>query len=279
MIKKRFNIKDFVLYMVLIFIAFLCIVPLFWMVRSSFMKNTAIYVLDPFVVWPKEMLWENYKNAWTFSDFPVYTRNTLIIAIASLVGTIFTSSLAAYSFSRLKWKGRSFWFSVILSTLMLPATVTLIPQFLIWKNLHLVNTFYPLILPSFLGGGAYNIFLMRQFFLSIPYELDEAAEIDGTSKLQIYSMIVMPLSKSAIIVVGLFSFLYNWNDFFGPIIYLNDKAHFTLALGLLQFRGDYDSKWNLLMAASTIVIAPCILIYSIGQKYLIEGISLTGIKG
>lgn len=279
MINNNKTIKNIFFYIILVFIAFVCFVPLFWMVRSSFMKNTSIYILDPFIIWPKKMLWENYKNAWSFANFPVYTKNTFIIAISSLIGTVLTSSLAAYSFARLKWNGRNFWFMVILSTLMLPATVTLIPQFLIWRNLNLVNTFVPLILPSFLGGGAYNIFLMRQFFMSIPYELDEAAEIDGTSKFQIYYLIILPLSKSAIIVVALFSFLYNWNDFFGPIIYLNDKAHFTLALGLLQFRGDYVSKWNLLMAASTIVIAPCILIYSIGQKYLIEGISLTGIKG
>jgi len=142
----------------------------------------------------------------------------------------------------------------------------------------MVDTYLPLILPSFFGGGAFNIFLLRQFFLAIPNDLDEAAEIDGAGKLRIFFQIILPLSKSALIVVALFTFLGNWNDFFGPIIYLNTKEKFTLAVGLLQFQGDYSTKWNLLMAASTIVVAPCILIYLIGQRYLIEGISLTGMK-
>lgn len=162
--------------------------------------------------------------------------------------------------------------------MMLPGAVTLIPQFLIWSNLNLIDTYFPLILPSFLGGGAFNIFLFRQFFLSIPKDLDEAAMIDGAKPLRIYAQIILPLSKSAIIVVGLFTFLGSWNDFFGPIIFLNSKNKFTLAVGLLQFRGDYGTKWNLLMAASTIVVAPCIAVYLIGQKYLIEGVALTGMK-
>lgn len=142
----------------------------------------------------------------------------------------------------------------------------------------MVDTYLPLILPSFLGGGAFNIFLLRQFFLAIPNDLDEAAEIDGAGKLRIFFQIILPLSKSALIAVALFTFLGSWNDFFGPIIYLNTKEKFTLAVGLLQFRGDYATKLNLLMAASTIVVAPCIIIYLIGQRYLIEGISLTGMK-
>lgn len=143
----------------------------------------------------------------------------------------------------------------------------------------MVNTYWPLILPSFFGGGAFNIFLMRQFFLGIPRELDESARIDGAGPFQIYLKIILPLAKSAMVVVALFTFLNNWNDFFGPLIYLNEKQKFTLALGLLQFRGDYQSKWNLLMAASTIVVTPCIAVYLVGQKHLIEGISLTGMKG
>lgn len=143
----------------------------------------------------------------------------------------------------------------------------------------MVNTFWPLILPSFFGGGAFNIFLMRQFFLTIPTALDESARIDGAGPFQIYLRIILPLAKSAMVVVALFTFLNNWNDFFGPLIYLNEKKYFTLALGLLQFKGDYSSKWNLLMAASTIVVIPCIVIYLIGQKHLMEGISMTGMKG
>lgn len=142
----------------------------------------------------------------------------------------------------------------------------------------MIDTYLPLILPSFFGGGAFNIFLLRQFFLGIPKELDEAARIDGAGPFQIFVRIILPLARSALVVVALFTFLNCWNDFFGPIIYLNTKEKFTLAVGLLQFRGDYSTKWNLLMAGSTIVVAPCIAVYLFGQKYLIEGISLTGLK-
>ncbi|WMJ87083.1 carbohydrate ABC transporter permease [Anaerocolumna sp. MB42-C2] len=279
-VKKNtpYYIRRAFFYLLIGILAFVCVIPLYWMVRSSFMKNTDIYTMDPFIFWPKEMLWSNFSDAWKSALFTRYAINTIIIVALNIFGTIITSSMAAYAFSRVKWKGRSFCFALILTTMMLPGAVTIVPQFLIWRNLHMVDTYVPLILPAFLGGGAFNIFLLRQFFLAIPNDLDEAAEIDGAGKLRIFLQIILPLSKSAMIVVALFTFLGNWNDFFGPIIYLNTKEKFTLAVGLLQFHGDYATKWNLLMAASTIVVAPCILIYLIGQRYLIEGISLTGMK-
>ncbi|WP_026508035.1 carbohydrate ABC transporter permease [Butyrivibrio sp. MC2013] len=270
--------KRIMLDLIVCLLAFVCIIPLYWMIRSSFMKNTDIYSMKPFVIWPREMLWSNYGLALKTADFLGYAVNTLVIVGGCLVGTLLTSSMAAFAFSRIEWKGRDICFALILTTMMLPGTVTLIPQFMIWKNLHMVNTFWPLILPSFFGGGAFNIFLMRQFFLGIPREMDEAAKIDGAGPVQIYFRIILPLARSVMIVVALFTFLNNWNDFFGPIIYLNDKEHFTLALGLLQFRGDYQSKWNLLMAASTIVVSPCIITFLFGQKHLIEGIAMTGMK-
>lgn len=281
MVRKKnakYYIGKIIFYLVLGSMALICVIPLYWMVRSSFMKNTQIYVMDPFIVWPEEMLWSNYTDAIKAANFGTYAINTIIIVGGCLVGTLLTSAMAAYAFSRVEWKGKKICFAMILTTMMLPGSVTLIPQFLIWRNFNMVDTFWPLILPSFFGGGAFNIFLLRQFFLGIPKELDEAARIDGADALQIFIKIILPLSGSAMIVVGLFTFLNNWNDFFGPIIYLNKKEHFTLALGLLQLRGDYSTKWNLMMAGSTIVVAPCILLYLIGQKYLIEGISLTGLK-
>ena len=273
-----YYVKKFCFYGVLILLAFVCVIPLYWMVRSSFMKNTDIYSMRPFVFWPKEMLWSNYTDAMKAANFGRYAVNTLIVVGGCMVGTLVTASMAAYAFSRVKWKGRSACFALILTTMMLPGSVTLIPQFMIWRNLNLVDTYWPLILPSFFGGGAFNIFLLRQFFLGIPRELDEAARIDGAGPFQIFLRVILPLSKSALVVVALFTFLNNCNDFFGPIIYLNSKEHFTLAIGLLQFKGDYSTKWNLLMAASTIVVAPCVAIYLFGQKHLIEGISLTGLK-
>lgn len=273
-----FYIKKLLFYVVLLALAAICVIPLYWMVRSSFMKNTDIYSMRPFIFWPEEMLWSNYTDAMKAADFGRYAINTLTIVAGCLIGTLSTSSMAAYAFSRIKWKGRGFCFAMILTTMMLPGSVTLIPQFMIWRNLHMVDTYLPLILPSFFGGGAFNIFLLRQFFLGIPKELDEAARIDGAGPLQIFIRIILPLARSALVVVALFTFLNCWNDFFGPIIYLNTKEKFTLAVGLLQFRGDYSTKWNLLMAGSTIVVAPCIAVYLFGQKYLIEGISLTGLK-
>lgn len=265
-------------YLFLCLMAFVCILPLYWMIRSSFMKSTDIYIMDPFIVWPKEMLWSNYTDALSFVPFLQYGINTLTIVIGCLIGTLLTSSMAAYAFSRISWKGKKICFFLILTTMMLPASVTIIPQFMIWRSVNLLDTFVPLILPAFLGGGAFNIFLLRQFFLGIPKEMDEAATIDGAGNLWIFFRIILPLSKSALIVVALFTFLNCWNDFFAPLIYLNDQNKFTLALGLLQFRGNYSSKWNLMMAASTIVVTPCIIIYIIGQRYLIEGIALTGMK-
>ena len=273
-----YYLKRVIFYLILGLLTFVCMLPLYWMVRSSFMKNTDIYIMDPFIIWPEEMRWSNYVDAWNSAPFSKYAINTIFVTVMNILGTLLTSSMAAYAFSRVKWKGRKVCFALILSTMMLPGAVTIVPQFLIWRNFNMVDTYLPLILPAFLGGGAFNIFLLRQFFLQIPNDLDEAAEIDGAGKLRIFLQIILPLSKSALIVVALFSFLGNWNDFFGPIIYLNSKDKFTLAVGLLQFKGDYGTKWNLLMAASTIVVAPCIAIYLVGQKYLIEGISLTGLK-
>lgn len=281
MVRKKnakYYVGRFCFYLIVCLLALVCVIPLYWMVRSSFMKNTQIYIMDPFIFWPKEMLWKNYGDAVKAANFAKYAINTLLIVGGCLAGTLLTSAMAAYAFSRVEWKGKKFCFAMILTTMMLPGTVTLIPQFMIWRNFHMVDTFWPLILPSFFGGGAFNIFLLRQFFLGLPKELDEAARIDGANAFQIFTRIILPLSSSAMIVVGLFTFLGCWNDFFGPIIYLNSKENFTLALGLLQLKGDYGTKWNLIMAGSTIIAAPCILIYLIGQKYLIEGISMTGMK-
>lgn len=268
-----------VMYLTAIFLSLFCLLPLAWMVRSSLMKSTQIVQVRPFIIWPETLLWKNYSDALKFVPFLRYLMNTLIVMGGVLLGTIVTSTLAAYSFSRVKWRGRNVIFGILMSAMMLPGAVTLIPTYLAWGALNRVNTFWPLILPSFFGGGIFNIFLLRQFYNSIPMELDEAAFVDGASNLQIYLRIIIPLSRPAIVVVALFTFLGVWNDYFGPIIYLNDPKKFTLAIGLLQFRGEYSTKWNLVMAASTVVIIPCLIVFLFGQKQLIEGISLTGLKG
>lgn len=284
MIRKRaFNPSRLfwrsLMYLTLIALSLFCLLPLLWMVRSSFMTSTQIVQTRPFIVWPETMLWKNYTDALRFVPFFRYFTNTLIVLAGVLTGTILTSTLAAYSFSRVRWVGRDLVFGILMSAMMLPGAVTLIPTYLAWGAVGGVNTFWPLILPSFFGGGIFNIFLLRQFYNAIPMELDEAAFVDGASNLQIYAKVIVPLSRPAVVVVGLFTFLGVWNDYFGPIIYLNDPKKFTLAIGLLQFRGEYVTKWNLVMAASTLVIVPSLIVFLFGQKQLIEGISLTGLKG
>ncbi|MDR1445122.1 MAG: carbohydrate ABC transporter permease [Treponema sp.] len=276
--RKWFIPKRVILYTILVILSVACVIPLYWLVRSSFMRSTDIYRVDPIIFWPKEMIWDNYTQAIRFMVFIRKTINTLVILIGNMVGAVVTSCMAAYAFSRVQWKGRQICFFILLTSMMLPGTVTIIPQYLIWAKLGFVDTYVPLILPAFFGGGAFNIFLLRQFFLGIPRDLDEAAKIDGAGNLWIFSRIIVPLAKPAVMVICLFIFLGCWNDFFGPLIYLNSADKYTLALGLLQFRGNYSTRWNWLMAASTIVVIPCIVMYVFTQRRLIEGIALTGLK-
>lgn len=276
-IKTSKQIKHLIIYIILFGLGISFVLPLFWMIRSSFMEIGQIFIIPPEWI-PKPFTLGNFAEAVTMAPFGLYALNTTIILISGTFGTILTATLAAFGFSRLKWKGRDMIFVIILSSMMLPGAVTLIPQFIGWNTLGFYNTLMPLIFPSFLGGGAFNIFLLRQFFMTIPLELDEAAFVDGASYLTIYYKVILPLSKSALIVVAMFSFMYHWNDFFNPLIYLSDQAKFTLAIGLQQLQGQYVSAWHVIMAASTIVIMPCILVFLLGQKFILEGIVMTGIK-
>jgi multiple sugar transport system permease protein len=277
-VKAGFVFKRTVLYVVLVVLSIACVIPLYWLVRSSFMRSTDIYRVNPIILWPREMVWDNYAQAIRFMEFIKKTVNTLIILAGNMAGAEITSCMAAYAFSRVRWKGRQICFFILLTSMMLPGTVTIIPQYLIWARLGFVDTYVPLIIPAFFGGGAFNIFLLRQFFLGIPKDLEEAAKIDGAGNIWIFSRVIVPLAKPAVMVICLFIFLGCWNDFFGPLIYLNSADKYTLALGLLQFRGNYSTRWNWLMAASTIVVIPCIVMYIFTQRRLIEGIALTGLK-
>ena len=190
-----------------------------------------------------------------------------------------SASVVAYAFARLRWPGRDFLFIVVLATLMLPGQVTMIPIYLIFRELHWIDTLLPLIVPAWLGGGAMFIFLLRQFFLTIPVELEEAARIDGASSFGIYLRIMLPLSKPILVTIAVFSFIQHWNDFMGPLIYLNSTDKMTLALGLRVFQGTYGSDWHLMMAASTAVLLPVLIIFFFAQKQFVRSIVLTGIKG
>lgn len=263
-------------YILLIGGSLITFFPFLWLIRSSFMEISQIFIIP--VEWiPNPFRWQNYPEALTVVPFGLYFLNTLKIVVGVLCGTLLSSSLGAFAFSRLRWHWRDRIFGLLLTTMMLPYAVTLVPTFILWSRLNLVNTFVPLILPAWFGSPFY-IFLLRQFFLGIPYELDEAAYVDGASPLYVYAKIIMPLAKPALIVVSIFSFMGVWNDLLGPVIYLTDPNKFTVAVGLAQFQGMYTAQWHLLMAASTVVLLPVITLFFIAQRYFIEGIALTGLK-
>jgi multiple sugar transport system permease protein len=222
---------------------------------------------------------DNYREAWTAKPFTRFALNTLVITLCCIAGQVLSASLVAFAFARLEWPGRNVLFFAMLATMMLPAEVTMIPSYLIFRGLGWIDTFLPLIAPAFLGGGAFSIFLFRQFFMTLPRELDEAARVDGCSNLRIYASILMPLCKPIIATIAVFAFVAHWNDFLTPLIYLNSSEKFTLALGLQFFRGTYDTQMHLLMAASTLVLLPVIVVFFFAQKQFVKSIVLTGIKG
>ncbi len=268
------------LYLALLLGAIPTLVPGGWRMRSALMQDAQMFIAPPHWV-PDPFQWSNFTEALTAQPFGRYFLNTVIIAVISVLGTVLTCSVAAFSFSRLRWRGRNVVFAVLLSGVMLPYAVTLIPTFVMWQELGALNTIAPLTVPSWFagaGGGVLNVFLLRQFFLTIPFELDEAAYIDGASPWRVFWMVVMPLSKPALIVVTIFTFIGTWNDFLGPLLYLNDEEKYTLSLGLASFQSIYITQWGYLMAASAAVIAPIIALFFFLQRYFIEGVTLTGIK-
>lgn len=265
-------------YALLIFGSVLCLMPLFWMIRSSLMTNVEIFMVP--IHWiPEKFRWENYKEVFTTLPFLKYYANSLKLVFFVVTGAVITSSLCAYGLARIDWGGRNIVFSCIMGSMMLPAAVTIIPTFLMFRKIGLTNSLIPLIIPAWLGGGAFYIFLLRQFFLSIPKDMDEAAYIDGANHFQIYCRIILPLTKPALVVVGMFAFMNTWNDFLGPLIYLNSDDKYTVALGLQLFIGSYRAEWQLMMAAACLVVIPAIIVFMLGQRYLIEGITMTGVKG
>lgn len=266
------------IYIVLVLGALVCLFPFYWMFRSSFMDIGQIFVMPP-MLFPDPVVTTNYRDALDVMPYMKYLLNTLIVVISNVGGSVLSASLCAFSFSRMRWKGRDKVFMVILTSLMMPGIVTMIPTFVMWSELNLTNSLIPLCVPIWFGGSVYNVFLFRQFFMGIPRELDEAAYVDGASFFRVYWQIILPLSKSVIVVVGIFAFLNSWNDFMGPLIYLNEESKYTLSLGLQLFQGSYSAQWQLLMAASILVLLPAMIVFFFGQKHILEGIATTGIKG
>lgn len=269
--------RSLAIHLILILGAVLFLGPFVWLVSTSLKTYNALFDYPP-TLFPQPIQWSNYPDALTALPFGRYLLNTLIISVTAVVGHVMAASLVAFSFARLRWPGRDRLFLVVLVTMMLPTQVTFIPQFIGYRELGMINTFWPLILPAYLGGGPFNIFLLRQFFMGLPRELDDAARIDGCSNFGVYLRIILPNSVPALMTVALFAFFFHWNDFFGPLIYLQDPDLRTISLGLRQFVSDYRTDWQLVMAASTAALMPLIIIYFLAQRYFVQGVVFTGVK-
>jgi multiple sugar transport system permease protein len=278
--QARSRIGKLSIHALLIIITAVFMLPLYWMVVTSLKDNSQV-IASPPVWFPNPILWKNYPDALTFLPFGQFFVNTFVIAFFVIVGDLISCSWIAYGFARLRFPGRDLLFFILVSTMMIPFAVRLIPLFLIFKNLGWVNTYLPLIVPAFFGTPFF-IFLMRQFFRSIPQDLVDAARIDGATEIRIWWNIMLPLSKPALITVAILAFQGVWNDFLAPLVFLNDQSKWTVALGinaLLSPSGQSVELWNMLMAVSTAAILPMLVIFIFGQRYFVEGITLTGMKG
>ena len=270
------------LYVLVLFLGFLFMFPFFWTVSSSLKQPWELFTFPP-TVFPETLQWVNYATVLTRVPFMSWAANSTVVVTSSTVGALLSASIVAYSFARFRYRGRDFIFLLTLGTMMLPAQVTLIPQFILFNELGWINTLLPLWVPAWFGGGAFNIFLLRQFFLALPRELDEAARIDGASYPRIFWSIILPLSKPALATVAVISFINGWNDFVNPLIYLHSPENFTLSLGLHYFRSVPEVTGapteHQLMAASVMIITPVLILFFAAQRYFVQGIVLSGIKG
>jgi ABC-type glycerol-3-phosphate transport system permease component len=265
-------------YAVLLVLVVSFLLPTAWLISSSFKASTEIFV-HPIKWLPDRLSWQNYVEAFTVQPLARFAINTGIVVLFAVAGTVVSSTLVAYSFARLRWPGRDFFFALLLASMMLPEVVTLVPKFILFRQLGWIGTFLPLTVPFWFGGAPFFVFLLRQFFRSLPYELDEAARIDGASSLHILTRIVVPLSAPALTTVVIFSILANYNDFLHPLIYLSRQENWTLALGIRAFNDTYTARWELIFAAATVMLLPMAALFFAAQRSFIQGIQLTGIGG
>jgi len=248
-----------------------------WMISTSLKQSKDVFTFPPSFL-PNSFEWRNYIAGWTVLPFNTFLRNSLIVTCANVVGNLISCSLVAFGFARLRARGRDLLFLFLLATIMIPREVTIVPRFLLFKQVGLVNTLWPLILPAWFGYPFF-IFLLRQFFMSIPHELDDAARIDGASSFGIFTNIILPLSKPALAAVAIFAFIGNWSNVLDPLIYIRSQDLYTLALGLNLFRGVNLTQFNLLMAVSIITLLPVLIVFFVAQKLFIQGVTLTGMGG
>ena len=269
---------DTIVYIILTCMGVVILVPIVWMLSTAVKSDSEVFLFPP--IWiPEKLHWDNFHRALTFMPFGRYFLNTSLITIGALIGQFLSSPLVAYAFARLRARGRDIFFILVISTMLLPPQVTMIPRFILFRKLGWVDTFLPLIVPNFLGS-AYFIFLLRQFFSTISPELDDAARMDGCGFFRIFTSILLPLSKPALATIAIFTFMWNWNAFLQPLIYLSSPEKLTVSLALSFFMGRYGmTAWNLLMAASLAAVLPCVVLFFFAQRYFIQGIVITGVKG
>ena len=265
-------------YGLLIILAIVFATPLIWLLSTS-LKGDAQMAAWPPVWLPTPLHWDNFSLAWTSGNFGIYFLNTTLITVLATLGQLIAASMAAFGFARLRFPARDFLFGLLLATLMLPYVVTLIPTYILFKNLGWLDSFKPLIIPAYFGGGAFYIFLLRQFFKTLPPELFEQAIIDGASSYRIYLQILLPLSKPALSTVAIFGFMQHWNDFLGPLIYLNSPEKFTLTLGLRRFMSLTEVHFQEMMAMALLMTLPVLLVFFFFQQYFIQGVVMSGLKG
>lgn len=262
---------------ILLLLSILVLIPLVWTICMALKPDGEIYNGKFF---PTSIEIINFQRAVTKIDFFLYLRNTLLIVVPTVIGMVVSCALVAYGFSRFNFKGKRVWFLILLATMMIPGQVTMIPQFLLYRIIGWVNTFLPLIVPSFFATSGYNIFLLRSYMSGIPRDFDEAATIDGAGPFWCFLRIMMPMCQPVLMAITVFTFMGSWNDFNGPLIYLYDADKFTLSLGLSFFKGLYTSQWNLLMAATVLVMLPILILFFLAQDFIINGISISsGTKG
>jgi len=275
--RLRAVLKTIGSHLLLLPLAVLFAMPFYWMIATSLKSDRQVFAW-PLVWFPDPLVWQNYPDAIAFFPFWLYLRNTVFIAGTCVIGAVLSNSLVAYSLACIPWRGRNVLFMMAVGTLMIPYQVVMVPLFITFSKFGWVGTWLPLIVPSFFAS-AFFVFLLRQFFRTIPNDLIDAGKIDGASHPRIYAQIVLPLAKSALFTVGLFQFLNSWGDFTGPLIYLSDSKMYTISLGLQFFRLQHETMWQKLMAASVMLTGPIIILFFFTQRTFIQGITMTGIKG
>ncbi len=268
-----------VVYLILLAATLICIFPFLWMVSTAFKTMAEVYRIPPTFI-PRKPTLENFSKGWAYADFTTFTKNTVFVALTATVGTVISSSLVGYGFARFRSRLSGLLETVLLGTMILPVQITLIPQYLLFNKLGWIDTYWPLIVPSWLGGGAFNIFLFIQFFKTLPKELDEAATIDGANSFQVYTQIMLPAVRPVLLAVTVMSLVYHWRDFFLPLVYLNSMNKYTISIGLQFFQSAYGNvRIGMMMAVSLLALLPVLVIFAFAQRYFIQGIKLSGLKG